>query len=178
VVHFAPEEGSRSASTLPPLRYVRADIHPRSPEVARVDITAITFEDEDLDVILYCRVVEHVWRRSRGHGGAPPRTHAGWPRGHASTSVAGEGSRQQTVGFPEADSDSTIRERSIRSEGSALVVVALHVRKLRAPFTGTGRCWRRDCYSNSDGARTTAPGRGASRARPPIHEARHLHGYA
>ena len=60
VLHFAPEEGIEERLEAAPLRYVRADIHPRSPDVTRVDITSIPFEDEEFDVILCSHVLEHV----------------------------------------------------------------------------------------------------------------------
>ena len=60
VLHFAPEEAIEERLEAAPLRYVRADIHPRSRDVIPVDITSIPFEDGEFDVILCSHVLEHV----------------------------------------------------------------------------------------------------------------------
>jgi len=60
VLHFAPEEAIEEWLRAAPLRYVRADLHPRAPDVTKADITATPFDDEEFDVVLCNHVLEHV----------------------------------------------------------------------------------------------------------------------
>ncbi|HET7301482.1 MAG TPA: hypothetical protein VFJ01_12625, partial [Oleiagrimonas sp.] len=47
VLHFAPEKRlSRFISAAAPSRYVRADLFPNSPDVERVDMLEMQFQDE------------------------------------------------------------------------------------------------------------------------------------
>jgi SAM-dependent methyltransferase len=60
LLHFAPEESIAARLRAARLRYVGADLYPRSPNVVRADVTAMPFEDEQFDVVLCNHVLEHV----------------------------------------------------------------------------------------------------------------------
>ncbi len=61
LLHFAPERRlSRLIADAVPSRYVRADLFPNSPDVERVDMLAMQFEDESFDCVIANHVLEHV----------------------------------------------------------------------------------------------------------------------
>ena len=60
LLHFAPEEAIEKHLEAAPLRYVRADLHPRSPDVTKADITSLPFHEGEFDVVLCSHVLEHV----------------------------------------------------------------------------------------------------------------------
>lgn len=61
ILHFAPERQlSRLLAEVAPARYVRCDLFPSSPDIARIDITAIPFADASFDLVLANHVMEHV----------------------------------------------------------------------------------------------------------------------
>jgi SAM-dependent methyltransferase len=61
VLHFAPEKrlGRRIAATALS-RYVPCDLYPRSPDVQRVDMLNMTFEEKTFDLVIANHVLEHV----------------------------------------------------------------------------------------------------------------------
>lgn len=61
VLHFAPEKRlSRFITAATPSRYLRADLFPCSPDVERVDMLDMQFEDESFDCVIANHVLEHV----------------------------------------------------------------------------------------------------------------------
>ena len=61
VLHFAPEKRlSRFIADAGPARYVRADLFPQSPEVERVDMLDMQFDDQSFDCVIANHVLEHV----------------------------------------------------------------------------------------------------------------------
>lgn len=61
IVHFAPEKRlSRRIHDARPARYVRCDLHPPSPDVERVDIEAMPFASDSIDIVIANHVLEHV----------------------------------------------------------------------------------------------------------------------
>lgn len=61
VLHFAPEKRlSRFIAGAEPSRHVRADLFPNSPDVERVDMLAMQFEDGAFDCVIANHVLEHV----------------------------------------------------------------------------------------------------------------------
>lgn len=61
VLHFAPEKRlSRFIANAEPARYVRADLFPNSPDVERVDMLAMQFDDGSFDCVIANHVLEHV----------------------------------------------------------------------------------------------------------------------
>lgn len=61
ILHFAPERHlSRLIAGAAPARYVRGDLFPSSPDIERLDITAIPFSDGSFDLVLANHVMEHV----------------------------------------------------------------------------------------------------------------------
>jgi len=61
VLHFAPEKRlSRFIADAAPARYVGADLFPNSPDVERVDMLAMQFDDESFDCVIANHVLEHV----------------------------------------------------------------------------------------------------------------------
>lgn len=61
VLHFAPERrlGHRIAAAAP-ARYIPCDLYPITPDVRRVDMLDIQFEDEAFDLVIANHVLEHV----------------------------------------------------------------------------------------------------------------------
>lgn len=67
VLHFAPERHlARIMAEGRPDRYVRGDLFPTSPEIERIDITAIPYPDDTFDLVLANHVMEHVPDDMRG----------------------------------------------------------------------------------------------------------------
>lgn len=61
VLHFAPEKRlSRFIANADPSRYVRADLFPNAPDIERVDMLAMQFDDEAFDCVIANHVLEHV----------------------------------------------------------------------------------------------------------------------
>src|SRR5690348_607551 len=61
IVHFAPEKrlSQRIAATRPEV-YVKCDLYPVSPDVERVDLLAMKFPSESVDLLIANHVLEHV----------------------------------------------------------------------------------------------------------------------
>lgn len=61
VLHFAPEKrlGRRIAAAAP-ARYVPCDLYPSSPDMQRVDMIDMPFEDGTFDLVIANHVLEHV----------------------------------------------------------------------------------------------------------------------
>lgn len=61
ILHFAPERHlARILAEAGPARYVQGDLFPTSPQIERLDITAITHADDSFDLVLANHVMEHV----------------------------------------------------------------------------------------------------------------------
>jgi SAM-dependent methyltransferase len=61
VLHIAPEERlPERIAEAGPSSYIKGDLHPRSTEVQKVDITQIEFSDSSFDLIICNHVLEHV----------------------------------------------------------------------------------------------------------------------
>jgi len=61
VLHFAPEKRLASRiSAASPAHYVRCDLYPITPEIQRVDMLEMQFEDRSFDVVIANHVLEHV----------------------------------------------------------------------------------------------------------------------
>lgn len=61
VLHFAPEKRlGRVLRAAAQARYLMCDLYPQSPEVMRVDMTDMPFEDCSFDLLLANHVLEHV----------------------------------------------------------------------------------------------------------------------
>lgn len=61
VLHFAPEEHLATAIMAEkPDRYVKADLFPVRPDVRRVDMLAMPFDDQTFDLVIANHVLEHV----------------------------------------------------------------------------------------------------------------------
>lgn len=61
ILHFAPERHlARILAEGMPAQYVRGDLFPTSPQIERLDITAIAYPDDNFDLVLANHVMEHV----------------------------------------------------------------------------------------------------------------------
>lgn len=61
LLHVAPEpQLERLIEAIGPARYIRGDLHPTRADHHRIDIEALPFQDETLDVIICNHVLEHV----------------------------------------------------------------------------------------------------------------------
>lgn len=61
ILHFAPEKHlSEILRSFDPREYVRADLMPASPDIQRVDITAMPYETGRFDIVIANHVLEHV----------------------------------------------------------------------------------------------------------------------
>lgn len=61
VLHFAPERRlSAVIEAAQPSSYVKADLFPSSPDVMRVDMLAMPFDDQTFDFLIANHVLEHV----------------------------------------------------------------------------------------------------------------------
>jgi len=61
VLHFAPERRLAAiVQAAAPATYVKADLFPASPDVKRVDIAAMPFNDQTFDFVIANHVLEHV----------------------------------------------------------------------------------------------------------------------
>lgn len=69
VLHFAPEKRlSGSIAAAGPSRHVRADLFPNSPDVQRVDMLAMPFDNGTFDCVIANHVLEHVGDLGRALG--------------------------------------------------------------------------------------------------------------
>lgn len=61
VLHFAPERVLSSLiAAQKPLRYIRCDLHPQTPDIENIDISAIPYPVESFDLVIANHVLEHV----------------------------------------------------------------------------------------------------------------------
>ncbi|NKZ39659.1 methyltransferase domain-containing protein [Oleiagrimonas citrea] len=61
IMHFAPEvKLSSRIKHAKPLRYIPCDLHPRSEDMQRVDMTAMHQGDASLDLLIANHVLEHI----------------------------------------------------------------------------------------------------------------------
>lgn len=61
VLHFAPEKRlARRIRANSPARYVPCDLYPTTPEIERVDMLEMQFEDQSFDLVIANHVLEHV----------------------------------------------------------------------------------------------------------------------
>jgi SAM-dependent methyltransferase len=61
VLHFAPERRlSPLIAAQKPLRYIRCDLHPQTPDIEKIDISAIPSPAESFDLVIANHVLEHV----------------------------------------------------------------------------------------------------------------------
>ncbi len=61
VLHFAPERRlSPLIAAQQPLRYIRCDLYPQTPEIEKMDISAIPYPAESFDLVIANHVLEHV----------------------------------------------------------------------------------------------------------------------
>lgn len=61
VLHFAPEKRlARRIAGNGPARYVLCDLYPSTPDVQRVDMLEMQFEDQSFDLVIANHVLEHV----------------------------------------------------------------------------------------------------------------------
>lgn len=61
ILHFAPERHlGRILAGGGPAQYIRGDLFPASPDIDRLDITAIAYPDDCFDLVLANHVMEHV----------------------------------------------------------------------------------------------------------------------
>lgn len=61
VLHFAPERRlSKLIFSQNPVRYIKCDLYPTSPDTERIDILAIPFTDKSFDLIIANHILEHV----------------------------------------------------------------------------------------------------------------------
>ncbi|MGS0997841.1 class I SAM-dependent methyltransferase [Rhodanobacter sp. UC4451_H18] len=61
VLHFAPEKRlARRIAAIAPARYVLCDLYPNAPDVQRVDMLSMPFDDKTFDLVIANHVLEHV----------------------------------------------------------------------------------------------------------------------
>lgn len=61
ILHFAPERRlSPLIAEQKPLRYIRCDLYPQTPDIEKIDILAIPYPEESFDLIIANHVLEHV----------------------------------------------------------------------------------------------------------------------
>ena len=61
ILHFAPEpQLSRRIAQACPARHVKCDLYPTAPDVQRVDMLDMPFDDESFDFVIANHVLEHV----------------------------------------------------------------------------------------------------------------------
>ena len=61
ILHFAPEANFRKIiEAKQPRKYIRCDLYPSEPDMAKIDITNIPFAPEYFDFVLVNHVLEHV----------------------------------------------------------------------------------------------------------------------
>lgn len=61
VLHFAPEKRlARRIAGIGPGRYLPCDLYPSTPDVQRVDMLEMQFEDQSFDLVIANHVLEHV----------------------------------------------------------------------------------------------------------------------
>jgi len=61
ILHFAPEKRlAEKIMAFAPLRYVKCDLFPYSPDIIKVNVLKIPFKNESFDVLIANHVLEHV----------------------------------------------------------------------------------------------------------------------
>lgn len=61
VLHFAPEKRlGRRIAAVAPARYIPCDLYPNTPDMQRVDMLDMPFEDSTFDLVIANHVLEHV----------------------------------------------------------------------------------------------------------------------
>jgi SAM-dependent methyltransferase len=61
ILHFAPEEHlAIKIGEQAPLEYVKADLYPASPDIRKIDATAIPFCNDTFDFLIANHVLEHI----------------------------------------------------------------------------------------------------------------------
>ena len=61
VLHFAPENHlSRIIEQANPMEYIRCDLQPTAPEIERINIERMPFQDQSFDLVIANHVLEHV----------------------------------------------------------------------------------------------------------------------
>ncbi|WP_010681346.1 class I SAM-dependent methyltransferase [Acetivibrio cellulolyticus] len=61
ILHFAPEKNiSKIINEIKPSKYIKADLYPTSPDIQKIDMLSIPFEDNTFDFVIANHVLEHV----------------------------------------------------------------------------------------------------------------------